>query len=617
MPAEPDRRGQPTAALAWTWEQDEQFRFTRISPAPGPWFDPGISLGHVLWAIPGSRSLSEPWAAHRARLLRGEPFTNFEHLVLPTDGSAPRYLSTSARPRHDADGRFLGYVGETRDITADVDQRADTTGTRELLRLAAQLGKFGAWTSDLRTGMTTWSVELQGVHGCPFARECTNDQTLDLFAPEARPVLQEAFTKCASEGTPYDLELQIVDEAGQRTWVRVIGVAKRDAEGRITHVQGAYQDIQESKEVSEYNRAWADRFRVTLDSLSDGFAIVGRDWRVTYANRFAAQSVGLDLAEAVGRIFWDLFPGVRETVFGEHYVAAMEQRETRLFEEYYEPLDKWFRVSAFPMQEGIAISFSDVSAAHRERAHLVELNAELERRVRERTAQLEALNADLKAFSYSVAHDLRSPIGRMAGFAKELQHRAWPVLDERSRHFLRRIQASANDMEDMTRGLITLFQVAHGSLDLHDLDLAAIARKSVDALRQSGRVPPSAAITIDAPLRIRADPSLMAIVMDNLIDNALKYSRDRGQPAVHIGSDVEGGTRRYFVRDNGVGFDDADAGTLFQPFTRLHGPEFEGSGIGLATAHKVVTMHRGRMWAQARPGEGATFYFTVAGPAAP
>lgn len=484
--------------------------------------------------------------------------------------------------------------------------------TLDLLRLAARLGKFGAWRSDLRTGITTWSMDLPGSRVCRRGRQCTNDQILELFAEDSRPLVAAAFAACASHGVPYDLELQTVDEAQRFTWVRVIGVAVRDDAGAITHVQGAFQDIQASKEVSEANRAWATRFRTTLDSLADGFAIIDRNWTVTYANRAAATTVGLVLEEAVGRNYWDLFPEVRGTTFGDHYEAAMERREATRFEDYYAPLDMWLRISVFPVDEGIAISFSDISAIKRERAVLLQANEELERRVQERTASLEVVNADLKAFSYSVAHDLRSPIGRMAGFAKALRHHSLDQLDERGRHFLNRIEASASAMDAMTEGLITLFGVAHRKLELRELDFAALARECVSSFRNDGWVTAKTSVTIDDAIPIRGDASLVAIVISNLVGNALKYSRDRDHPAIHIGSETVDGERRYFVADNGVGFDvEAAVQSLFKPFGRLHGAEFEGSGIGLATAAKIVALHHGRIWARSAPGAGATFYFTV------
>ncbi|WP_427911458.1 sensor histidine kinase [Ramlibacter sp. MMS24-I3-19] len=596
----------------WNWEQDEHFRYKQITPlGDDALIARQLQLGVARWDLPGARAISEPWSTHRRRLERHEAFSDFEFFVGAANGSPPRYLSETGHPRRDANGRFLGYSGATRDITAEVAQRWETADAMSLLRLAAQVGSFGAWSSDLRTGMTTWSVELQGIHGCPWGRECTNDQVMDLFAPEWREQLATCFAACASSGAPYDLELQALDDKEQRVWVRVIGVAKRDAQGRITHVQGAYQDIQASKQISESNRAWAHRFRSTLDRLSDGFAIIDRSWRITYANPAAALIVGVKLEDALGRSYLDLFPGVLESPFGAHYRAAMERGESIRFEDYYAPLDMWFRISVFPADEGIAISFSDVSAANRERMRLIEVNTELERRVRERTAKLEALNADLEAFSYSVAHDLRSPIGRMAGFAKELQHHAGQRLDERGRHYLARIQASASEMEAMTEGLITLFHVAHRDLDLRHLDLAGLARECVASRRQQGDVDASADITIDDAMPVRADARLMSIAMENLVGNAIKYSRNRAHPVIHIGSLLLEGKRCYFVRDNGVGFEPEASGALFKPFSRLHASEFEGSGIGLATVHKIIALHRGRVWAESAVGAGATFYFTV------
>jgi hypothetical protein len=485
------------------------------------------------------------------------------------------------------------------------------TDPETLLGAVARLGGFGTWWMDLRSGVTHWSQELDGSQGSPWTRTCPNDQVLELFAPASREPLGRAIDACVAHGTPYDLEVQVLGEDGRPAWVRVIGVPTREAGGRVVGVQGAYQDIHRSKAAVEKHRALAERFRLTLDSLSDGFALIDRDWLVTYANPAALAMVKLTQAQVIGASFWDLFPQSRGTDFEDHYTRAMHEGVLQRFEALSVPLQKWFRVSAFPSEKGMAISFSDITAQRREHERLVEMNAELERRVRQRTAQLEAANSDLKAFSYSIAHDLRSPLGTIAGYAQALEESREQQLGERSAHYLRRIRAAAMKMDAMTDAILALFRVASAELRRRPVDLADLARECAGTLQAQApqrRVRLQVAGTLPAV----ADPTLIALVMQNLLSNAWKYSSTREDAEVEVGSrEGRGGGRHYFVRDNGIGFEQAQAARLFEPFARLHGPGFEGSGIGLATVHKIIARHGGQVWAESVPGQGSTFYFSL------
>jgi signal transduction histidine kinase len=240
--------------------------------------------------------------------------------------------------------------------------------------------------------------------------------------------------------------------------------------------------------------------------------------------------------------------------------------------------------------------------------------AELEERVKQRTEQLQAANAELEAFSYSIAHDLRSPLTSIDGFSRVLEECYGDQLDDKGRHYLQRIQAGVRQMSELTDAMLSLAHLSRISLKSEPVDLAEAARVVFGQLRE--REPQRAAAVLDAPQRLwaRGDPRLLQQVMTNLVGNAWKFSARSAQTFIRVGSQPGAHCETvYFVQDRGAGFDMKHAGRLFGAFQRLHTPsEFEGTGVGLALVQKVVIRHGGRIWAESQPGGGATFYFTLA-----
>jgi light-regulated signal transduction histidine kinase (bacteriophytochrome) len=242
------------------------------------------------------------------------------------------------------------------------------------------------------------------------------------------------------------------------------------------------------------------------------------------------------------------------------------------------------------------------------------LNATLEQQVRERTAQLESANRELEAFSYSVSHDLRAPLRAVDGFSRALLEDHGDRLDEAARAGIDRIRGAARRMSQLVDALLQLARVTRSDLHRAPIDVTALVSSIADELRQR-EAAPAVDFAIAPNLRASADRRLLLVLFQNLFENACKFSNGRAGARVECGVTTRDGHAAWFVRDNGVGFDMAYAHRLFGPFQRLHSEaEFPGSGIGLATVQRIVHRHGGRIWAESRPGEGATFYFTLPEP---
>lgn len=256
---------------------------------------------------------------------------------------------------------------------------------------------------------------------------------------------------------------------------------------------------------------------------------------------------------------------------------------------------------------GFASIARDISARRRNQAAIAALNAELE----ERVAELAAANGELEAFSYSVSHDLRGPLRAIDGFSKILQDQYRDALDAQGQHFLSRVRAGSQRMGQLIDDLLSLARINRAEMHKGDVDLAQLAREVVDELRQKD---PARAVevVVAAALPARGDARLLRAALDNLVGNAWKFTGKSADARIEVGCERRDGVPAYFVKDNGAGFDMAYVHKLFAPFQRLHAQsEFEGTGIGLATVHRIITRHGGRLWAESTLGRGATFWFTL------
>jgi PAS domain S-box-containing protein len=254
---------------------------------------------------------------------------------------------------------------------------------------------------------------------------------------------------------------------------------------------------------------------------------------------------------------------------------------------------------------------TDVTELKHAEEEVHRLNAELEQRVLDRTAELEAANHELEAFSYSVSHDLRTPVRAIDGFSQAVLEDFGPQLPEEGRHDLQTIRQAAQRMGTLIDDLLAFARLSRQELNRRAVDTGRLVHATLEELgspwadRQVkvmiGELPPCS-----------GDPALLKQVWINLLSNALKYSRKREKTLIEIGCTKTAGVDTYFVRDNGIGFDMRYADKLFGVFQRFHRLEdFEGTGVGLATVQRIVHRHGGRIWAEAAVDHGATFYFTL------
>jgi PAS domain S-box-containing protein len=327
-------------------------------------------------------------------------------------------------------------------------------------------------------------------------------------------------------------------------------------------------------------------------------------------NRAGEVLLGTSREELVGRNDYDFFPAAQAEFFQAKDRETLEGGAVVDIAE--EPIEtkggrRWLHTKKVPLpgddgRPGYLLGISqDITESKR--------TAEALRAAIEAS---QAANRELEAFSYSVAHDLRAPLRGIDGFSQALLEDSGHLLDETGRNHLRRVRAATDRMGELIDGLLALARLASAELRFEDVNLSAVAAAVVDELRRASAAR-QVVVTIAPGLVARGDPRLLRGVLDNLLGNAFKFTAKRARAHVEFGARTAEGERVFFVRDNGVGFDEQYATKLFSPFQRLHHTsDFPGAGIGLATVQRIVARHGGRIWAESRPDEGATFSFTVA-----
>jgi len=433
-------------------------------------------------------------------------------------------------------------------------------------------------------------------------------------APDERLLAQTL----AGQRDRYSLEKRYIHKKGHTVWAQLTVALVRQSNRLPDYFISVTQDIGAAKAAEQSMRA-QERLLRQAQTLA-GFA--SWEWDVEnnmfHTSGNSHQRLGLPQASFSGLELHKHISRSEQARINAEWVAALkgEQTYNTSYRMRLDGTDRWYLARAeFERDaEGRAVRAFGVTQEITERKRtenqIRRLNASLEQRIQERTRELKDAYDELESYSYAVAHDLRSPLRVINGFAQALEEDS-PLLSADSQSHLTRIKNASVKMGQLIDGLLKLSQFGRSDIQPQTVSLSALSTR---LLEEFAATEPERHVswTVEPGLQVQADPALMEALMQNLLHNAWKYSAGVPQAQIRVFVDLSGAEPRYCVSDNGAGFDMTRAGKLFQPFQRMHKPqEFAGLGIGLATARRIVLRHGGDLQAQSAPGQGATFCFTI------
>ncbi len=554
-----------------------------------------------------------------ADIASGDPLCmSWENIPVTTSTGEHKFVTATNIPLWEQDL----MISTVQDVT---EQKRAEEALREsefFLRKSQVVAQIGSYYFDIRVGQWISSPALDEIFGIDDSFSKDVEGWIAVVHPEDKEEMFQYLNQSVlTEYNRFDKEYRIIRyDNQQERWVHGLGELEFDEYGNAIKMIGTIQDITERKQVEAELRASEVRYRALVESQMDLISRYRLDTTLTFVNDAYCQFYGKTREELVGKSYLIM-------VAPEFHEQALE--ETENFKKDPSPIrgeylnyrwdgqECWIHwiLQGIEDENGQVVEVQatgrDVTPLKQAEEEIRRLNTELEQRVIKRTAQLEAANKELEAFSYSVSHDLRAPLRAIDGYTRILIEDYEPVLDDEGKRICNIIGDQTRQMGKLIDDLLTFSRLSRTEMRLSSIDMEALAgsvfqelttpemRERIDF--QLGSISPTV-----------GDQALIRQVWVNLLSNAVKFSSKKEQVVIIVSGKKEENKTIYSIQDNGAGFDMQYADKLFGVFQRLHSErEFEGTGVGLAIVQRIIQRHGGRVWAESTVDHGATFYFTL------
>ncbi|WP_292826166.1 PAS domain S-box protein [Nostoc sp. JL33] len=613
-------------------DAEQRYRFN--NRAYEEWFGHSATevYGKHLWEVLGESAyqLLRPYVE---QVLAGEQVT-FESEIPYKDGGA-RYINATYVPQFDKQGTVEGYAGLITDISEKQAALRERNQTEAALRESearfrqmADTAPVLIWMSGTDTLCNYFNKPWLDFTGRTLEQEMGNGWAEGVHADDFQRCL-DIYTNAFDARQKFRMEYRLRRIDGEFRWLLDTGVPRFAPTGEFLGYIGSCVDIHDRKLAEEALRDSEERYRILTEVSPQAIWMGDSDGGISYCNQYWLDYSGLTMEQTSGYGWiYAIHPDDRDRV-ARHWhrvfktsmqaVANPTNYEIEIrFRQVSDGSYRWHIVRGLPFRDadgqiikwvGIASDIHDRKVAE---AALQQLNEMLEQRIQERTAQLQAANKELESFSYSVSHDLRAPLRHIAGFIELLQKRhSSTTLDETSQRYLNIIAETAKQAGILIDELLTFSRMGRTEMRYINLNMEELVQEvKRDLLTETqGRI---IHWHIESLPFIQGDPSMLRLVLRNLMGNAVKYTQARNPAEITIGSTDNENEVVFFVQDNGVGFNMQYVHKLFGVFQRLHSdPQFEGTGVGLANVQRIIHRHNGRVWAEGVVDSGASFYFSL------
>ncbi|MDJ1496711.1 PAS domain S-box protein [Cytophagaceae bacterium DM2B3-1] len=507
--------------------------------------------------------------------------------------------------------------------------------------LVREVEDYAILILDLEGNILNWNVGAENMKG--YKEDEIIGKNIQVFYPDEdkasnlpQKLLEEAKQKGKIEHSGWRIR-----KDGSRFWANVVLTTIHDKEGKATNFIKVVRDLTQQQSTNESLRKSEQKFRSILEAAPDAMVIVNQNGIIELSNTRTKDLFGYEYHELIGQKVEILLPEQYASTHEHHRKDYEQKPRVRMMGKGIELQARCKDGSLFPVEialsplhieEGVftvaAIrditenkkiwqQLQDVNTILENKVQertdeLAKLNNMLEDKVRIRTQQLEASNLELESFSYSISHDLRSPLRAIVGYSNILLEDHYKELSEDAKSVIDIIIKNTNRMGQLIDDILELSRISKQEIGLDTVDMEMLVQEVFQTLIKTESPSRIIHFKLDALPPTTGNTVMLRQVIINLLSNALKYSRPRTETHVHVGTTLIKNEQVYFIKDNGVGFDSRHHAKLFELFQRLHkSTEFEGTGVGLAIVHRVIQKHRGKIWAESTLGEGSCFYFTL------
>lgn len=526
------------------------------------------------------------------------------------------WVETAGQPL-DYEGMKAGLVF-VKDITRS-KLAVDALNYQEyLLKEMGRIAKIGGWEFDPSTGKGTWTDEVARIHGLSPDEETNVEKGISFYKDDSYERIVDAIKNAIEKKIPYDLELELTSADGVHKWVHTFGHPVV-TNGKVVKVRGSFQDITQRKLAEKALIESEHKYRAFFENSLDAMLLTSPEGTILEVNEAACKLWGYseremkslrreDIVDTTSDNYEEFLKKRTETG-----IAVSELKIIRSDGSFVETeISSAVFIDAND-QKKTSLIVRDISKRKRDEQRILQLNADLEEKIQQRTSQLMAVNKDLEAFAYSVSHDLRAPLRSINGMTQILQDNFGKELEGEGLRLTERIRVNSVKMGTLIEDLLSFSKASTSEIRKQKVDMNALVKSALNEIGEKESLT-KFEFRVDGLPKTEGDPALLKQVWVNLLSNAVKFSSKKKAPLIEITGYSKGFKCYYRIKDNGAGFNMKYSDKIFTAFQRLHSEqEFQGTGAGLAIVQRILLKHDGNIWAEGEEEKGATFTFCLPG----